>query len=744
MTSARSNARIEEWLTHQDFLRRTLRGLLNSEADVEDALQDTWARLLERPATAPAAPRGWLTRVTRNTALSGLRARRRRSDHETAARSAGAADSPADSVARMEAMQRVAQALLALEEPYRSVVLLRHEQDLAVATIARQLGRSEGTVRSQLSRAHELLRQKLDREFGGRERWALLAAPMVLRSGIPLAPIAALLVALAGGAGWWWWSERAAEPRPPALAAAPDPEPAPAPAVVTLPAREALLEPAPTLVEPPGSVALSAPTSNERLLPPIELLDRVHYDDYMRATFSFQHGLRDDPDNKLTRNDWDLLFARGTFRVRMVVSDASFVADLGPLAPLTLDGVTLAERELGEHVPTMAGHSYFLWSIDDDTDLAGLVVVREHEVGKRCLLDWYATDGSGRAQGSLADDGVGEPLTMSLARLRSEARASLGLLARPEVLFQARMGAGGGNENRVNMNRSLRYMETLESAPLDLTGEIGIQEPARAYLEGGPIPDGRNFVVTGASWSGRALGDSNGRGLLTLVVGGETLFRSETTPEPIFGNWAGAIVLAPGDESRTYLGVANSSAGEARLFGHFAEATEVRSWSENAGFLTTVAPVTPPEPTLTAPRVVLQARAGHQGGNPVSLTLHGQTSIYVDRVEAQPLDLSQAPGDHDPALVHLQGGHVPEGQAFVVTRAQWWSAAYDESGHSLFLLTVAGEVLARREGHGPPETGSWSGRLVVLPGEESRTSLEVSYFAAGDVLLTGHFEPAPR
>src|SRR5688572_2735502 len=130
MTNAESSARIEEWLAHQEFLRRILRGILASEADVEDALQDTWTRLLERPTAAPAEPRGWLTRVTRNTALSGLRARRRRSDREAAARSAGVAESPADSVARMEAMRRVAQALLALDEPYRSVVLLRYEQDL--------------------------------------------------------------------------------------------------------------------------------------------------------------------------------------------------------------------------------------------------------------------------------------------------------------------------------------------------------------------------------------------------------------------------------------------------------------------------------------------------------------------------------------------------------------------------------------------------------------------------------------
>lgn len=747
MTSAFSSVRLEEWLQHEEFLRKVLRRLLASEADVDDALQQTWTKLLERPSDTPEEPRGWLTRVARNVALGGLRARRRRTEHEARALAGARDDSPDESAARVEALQRVGAAILALEEPYRSVVLLRHEQELDLATIARKLGRSEATVRSQLSRAHEQLRGKLDRDFGCRARWAVLAAPLALpeASAVPLVALAAVLTAGAGF-GLWWRGRHAVEPLAPALAAAPmaaRPEPAlssPAPSV-----REPLSAPAPVTQDEPGSESLGSDSATERRLPPAELLDRTFYDDYERATYSFQHGLRDDPELALTRNDWDIEFQRGRFDVRMVTDDNSLVADLGALEPLALDRVMLADHEPGERAQVVQGHVYFLWSIDSDTDLACLVVVREHDVGKRCLLDWYATDGSGRAQGSLADDGVGEPLVASLARLRNEARKDQGQLARPEALLQARMGSGGGNENRVHLSGQLERIDRRESTPLDLTSEIAQSEPARAYLEGGWIPAGLSFVVTAATWSGRALGDSNGRGLFTLVVGGETLVEREGTPDPVVGAWSGAITLSAGKEARTYLGLANSSAGEARLFGHFVAAESGLPWAENAGFLSTVAPEVPVEPALAAPRVVLQLRAGAGGGNPNRIALHGQTSVYVDRLESAPLDFTRPPESSDDSLAYFEGGLVPAGQAFVVTSARWWgTSAGDSNGHGELKLVVANETLvAEVDGEGPNQ-GVWSGRLVVRPGEESRTYLEIANSSAGDALLTGYFEPLGR
>lgn len=70
-------------------------------------------------------PRGWLVRVARNVALGGLRARRRRAEHEAEATRRELAESPAESAARVEALQRVGTAILALEEPYRMAFLVK-------------------------------------------------------------------------------------------------------------------------------------------------------------------------------------------------------------------------------------------------------------------------------------------------------------------------------------------------------------------------------------------------------------------------------------------------------------------------------------------------------------------------------------------------------------------------------------------------------------------------------------------
>src|SRR5262249_4828566 len=67
----------------------------------------------------------------------------------------------------------------------------------------------------------------------------------------------------------------------------------------------------------------------------VTLLSRRKYDDYEKATFSFVHGVRDDPGLKITHNVRDLLFGNGdadAFDVTMTADSRTRIKNLGKLS----------------------------------------------------------------------------------------------------------------------------------------------------------------------------------------------------------------------------------------------------------------------------------------------------------------------------------------------------------------------------------------------------------------------------
>jgi len=209
-------------LRHRDFLLRLATGLVGGN-DAEDLVQDVWAKALEHPREPGSGARGWLARVARNLAVNRFRARSRRQRREQdAARPEGASDSFEEVDERFELGQRVAAAVRALDEPHRAVILLRFFEGLGHAEIAARLELPIATVRTRQQRALARLRERLDREHGGREAWSAGLAGWVTRQGLtaPVAGAAAVLVAasaaLVGLAGGAWWFVRAHGAEPPA------------------------------------------------------------------------------------------------------------------------------------------------------------------------------------------------------------------------------------------------------------------------------------------------------------------------------------------------------------------------------------------------------------------------------------------------------------------------------------------------------------------------------------------------
>jgi len=584
----------EALLEHESFVRSVARGLLRDEHAAEDVAQDTWVAALGRFPGAPAALRGWLGTVARNRARDTRRRTMRRDLRERASARAEALPSVDTAYERLSVQRDVVSAILELDEPYRSVVILRYYHDLEPVEIARRLKANPATVRTQLVRAHEQLRKKLDLRHG-RESWASL---LLAGSGGSVwtgaaAKAAVLFAGLAGSAGVVWWTVRTPT-RPPtsleAVAIAP---------LAGLRASEPPTESSAPAVEPPaaerepvlGQTAPAREPVTERIYveraPRAELFDRGDKSEYGKSVFSFEYGIRDDPQNEITRNDWDILFARNRFDVTTVVDDQSVIVDLGAvrLADVRATEITrrLVEaaallhedreaRAKVELADAQRDHTYFVWTRDPDSNLVSAFQVVELVPGERCVLDWFSTR-DGRFARASAELARPEELARTLLELRTSLKRQVALRG-PSVVLQGRNGAGGGNAHCVNLAGELVYFRTRSTDPLDLAKPVEMHEDSRTHVEGtGFIQEGQVFVVQRVTWSGTVAGDSNGRGGFRVVLKDLVLDEHEIRPEgisggetgpeqPIQGVWTGRVELLPGDEKLVFLELRNSSKGE--------------------------------------------------------------------------------------------------------------------------------------------------------------------------------------
>jgi RNA polymerase sigma-70 factor (ECF subfamily) len=160
----RSNAIPHELLLDQaGFLRRLARDLVRDPHAAEDAVQDVWVAALEHPPRHEGNLHGWLAAVLKNLISKRSRARARRTHHEQeAARSSPRHDAavPAESEATV---RFVTESVLALDEPYRSAILLRYFEELSVREIAERQCVPVTTMKSRLQRALEILRERMER-----------------------------------------------------------------------------------------------------------------------------------------------------------------------------------------------------------------------------------------------------------------------------------------------------------------------------------------------------------------------------------------------------------------------------------------------------------------------------------------------------------------------------------------------------------------------------------------------------
>ena len=137
----------------------TCNRILHDPPSAEDAAQETFFRLMTRPQRVSASVGGWLHRAATRLALdirrSDIARRRREANHETF--------EPLEASTWAELAPKLDEALAALPEQQRDLLVRHFLRGEAQADLAMELGTSPATMSRRIKSAIELLREDLQR-----------------------------------------------------------------------------------------------------------------------------------------------------------------------------------------------------------------------------------------------------------------------------------------------------------------------------------------------------------------------------------------------------------------------------------------------------------------------------------------------------------------------------------------------------------------------------------------------------
>jgi RNA polymerase sigma-70 factor (ECF subfamily) len=145
---------------------RTCYRILGRIDDAEDAVQDTFVAAYRsiNAFRGDGSASAWLARIATRECWRRAASSRRLNAATTFESAAADAHDPSDPLGETlaaEQREQVRRAVLSLPEPYREVIALRFFSELSLIDIAIVTGRPEGTVKSQLHRGLDRLRQGL-------------------------------------------------------------------------------------------------------------------------------------------------------------------------------------------------------------------------------------------------------------------------------------------------------------------------------------------------------------------------------------------------------------------------------------------------------------------------------------------------------------------------------------------------------------------------------------------------------
>ena len=154
---------------HEKKVYALCRRMCRDEDNALEAAQDTFLAVWRGIGSfrADAAFSTWLYRLATNACLDILRREKKHGenvsldDEERRLDPPDLSAQPQEAVERAETQRMVREALYALPDDYRQVLLLRETEQLSYAEIAEVTGLELGTVKSRISRARLALRNHL-------------------------------------------------------------------------------------------------------------------------------------------------------------------------------------------------------------------------------------------------------------------------------------------------------------------------------------------------------------------------------------------------------------------------------------------------------------------------------------------------------------------------------------------------------------------------------------------------------
>jgi len=161
-------------------LFRVARGVLDTDAEAEDAVQDAYLAAFTRLDTFRGEARfsTWVTRIVLNAAAMRKRGAKQHESYDTVIETdanqssvvpfpAAVIERPEVAMARREVREILETAIATLPAPLRVVFLMYESEGMDIGAIGRDLGLNPITVRTRLFRARRKLRAVMEEALAG-------------------------------------------------------------------------------------------------------------------------------------------------------------------------------------------------------------------------------------------------------------------------------------------------------------------------------------------------------------------------------------------------------------------------------------------------------------------------------------------------------------------------------------------------------------------------------------------------